>query len=470
MPLVSCHLRSLLPWALAVVTSLVGAAAAAAEAAAPGDPLQVSPERLVGTYWIERSAGSERVLLTPQGAAAQNARVRAAGPGFHDPAALPERVPRAVVTALVEGLVAGNLARPQQASADTAAPDLLAALALDQVPADVTPRFAVAVRRADLRTYPTNLPGRLKPGDTDIDRFQESALFPGTPVAVLHETRDRTWAFVMAPHYAAWVVADALAMGDRATVFGYQAGATRMVTGPTVRTVATVLTPALSDVVLDMGVAVPEEPDWPLTAPVNGQGTLGAIVVRLPSRDATGRLALLPALLPRSADTHAGPLPVSRANLLRQAFKFLGERYCWGHGGSGRDCSGFVGECHRSLGLVLPRDSKDQAACTGSFRRTELPAGADRAARLEALAGLLPGDLIHVPGHVMMFIGADEHGPWIIHDSHAATVRGPDGTPVRVPTNSVVVCPLEPLLRDDGRSLVDAITVLQRYLPDEPVR
>ncbi len=69
----------------------------------------------------------------------------------------------------------------------------------------------------------------------------------------------------------------------------------------------------------------------------------------------------------------------------------------------------------------------------------------------------------------MMVVGADELGPWIIHDSHAATVRGPDGKALRLPTNSVVVCPLEPLLRDDGASLIDSITVLQRYLPGAPL-
>lgn len=462
-----------LPASLAIATvlsTIVPAARAAPPSAAHPFPSAIAPARLTAQFWIERAPGSEQVLLAPAAAAGQNARVVAAGPGLHDPAALPPRVSRTFVTALVEGLASGTGARPVIDGVDAPVADLVAALALDRIPSEVTPRFALAVRRADLRSYPTSARGRSKPGDTDIDRFQESALFPGTPVAVLHETRDGRWAFVLAPHYAAWVAADALAVGPREEVFAYAASATRMVTGPAVRTVQAPLAPALSDLVLDMGVAVPEVTDWPPTAPVNGQGALGALVVRLPTRAADGALAVREALLPRGADTHVGPLPVSRANLLRQAFKFVGERYCWGHGGSGRDCSGFVAECHRSLGLVLPRNSKDQAACTASFRRTVIPATAGRDERLAALASLAPGDLIHVPGHVMMVVGADDLGPWIIHDSHAATVRGPDGMPLRLPTNSVVVCPLEPLLRDDGRSLIDSVTVLQRYLPDEPIR
>lgn len=448
-------------WIVATAAAL--SARAADPVATPWSP--VAPERLTAEYWIARAPGCERVLLDAKAVAAQNARVVAAGPGLHDLARLPRTLPGTAVAALVETLAAGTSARPAVPEAAASVPDPRTWLALDRLPAEVMPRFALCVRRTDLRSYPTDLPGRTQPTDTDIDRYQESALFPGTPVAVVHASGDGRWAFVIAPHYAAWVASDAIAEGDRDAVLGFAAAATRVVTGATVRTVATAIAPDLSELPLDMGVALPEMVDWPLTESVNGQGTLGALVVRLPARAADGRLVMRPALLPRSADTHHGPLAASRANLLRQAFKFLGERYCWGHRGGGRDCSGFVGECYRSLGLILPRNSKDQAVCSASFRRTVLAAGSDRAARMAALATLEPGDLVHVPGHVMMVIGADERGPWIIHDSHTATVRGPDGRPMRVPTNSVVVCPLEALLRDDGTSLVDAIIALQRYLP-----
>lgn len=454
-------LATVAAWIVATAAALPGRADD--PAAIPWSP--VAPQRLTAEYWIARAPGCERVLLDAEAVAAQNARVVAAGPGLHDLARLPRTLPAATVAAWVEALAAGTSARPVVPDGAASVPEPRAWLALDRLPAEVTPRFALCVRRTDLRSYPTDLPGRTKPTDTDIDRYQESALFPGTPVAVVHTSGDGRWAFVIAPHYAAWVAIDAIAEGDRDAVLGFAATATRVVTGATVRTVATAIAPDLSELSLDMGVALPEVVDWPFAEPVNGQGTLGALVVRFPTRAADGRLAIRPALLSRSADTHHGPLAASRANLIRQAFKFLGERYCWGHRGGGRDCSGFVGECYRSLGLILPRNSKDQAVCNASFQRTALSAGSDRAARMAALATLEPGDLVHVPGHVMMAIGADERGPWIIHDSHAATVRGPDGRPMRIPTNSVVVCPLEPLLRDDGTSLVDAIIALQRYLP-----
>ena len=46
--------------------------------------------------------------------------------------------------------------------------------------------------------------------------------------------------------------------------------------------------------------------------------------------------------------------------MLHQSFKFLGERYGWGHSYNARDCSGFVSEVYRSFGVQLPRNTRDQ--------------------------------------------------------------------------------------------------------------
>jgi cell wall-associated NlpC family hydrolase len=51
-------------------------------------------------------------------------------------------------------------------------------------------------------------------------------------------------------------------------------------------------------------------------------------------------------------------------DVLDVARQFLGLRYIWGGTSSwGLDCSGLVHLVHRALGVVLPRDASDQAAC-----------------------------------------------------------------------------------------------------------
>src|SRR3546814_19235257 len=93
-----------------------------------------------------------------------------------------------------------------------------------------------------------------------------------------------------------------------------------------------------------MGIRIPVLRDWPGNKPVNGQAAYTSHVVELPVRNDDGSLRIVPALLPRTADVSADYLPLTHANLIRQAFKFLGERYGWGHSYGTRDCSGFVSE------------------------------------------------------------------------------------------------------------------------------
>src|SRR5690606_29992206 len=148
---------------------------------------------------------------------------------------------------------------------------LVANLALDAVPASQTTRFGMVLHRSALRTFPTDLRVFSNAGDTDIDRFQESALFPGTPVAIVHASKDGQWLFVVSPRYAAWIAADAGGEGDRDAVFAYADKAPyRVVTGSKVETVFTPEQPQLSERQLDMGVRVPLA-NVAADKPVNGQ-------------------------------------------------------------------------------------------------------------------------------------------------------------------------------------------------------
>ncbi|WP_449425485.1 SH3 domain-containing protein [Rhodanobacter lindaniclasticus] len=71
--------------------------------------------------------------------------------------------------------------------------------ALDAIPATQSTRYGLVVRRAALRTFPTALRVFNEQGDTDIDRFQETAEFPGTPVVIAHASADGQWLLRVSP-------------------------------------------------------------------------------------------------------------------------------------------------------------------------------------------------------------------------------------------------------------------------------
>ena len=454
-----------------LVATLLFAASLATGTAFAGDALPVAPAQLEAGYWIAKLPDAERVVLDAEAIAARNAALPRLEPSWHDLAALPAALDRDVVRAWIEKLSApptrALYAEDGHALSASELAALQDALAPDAIPDRVPVNFALVVYRAALRTFPNTQRVFSKPGDVDIDRFQESTLFPGTPVAVLHASRDGRWRFVVAPNYAAWIQADALAEGARADVLGYAERQPQLVvTGGGVRTAFDPSRPALSQLPLDMGTHLPLLADWPRDEAVSGQAPYAAWVVQLPMRDANGRLQLAPALIPRGQDARVGDLPLSRANLLRQAFKLLGERYGWGHDYAGRDCSGFLSDVFATFGVRMPRNTGDQAK-SPAFEHQSFDAAASREARMRAVAALRAGDLVYIPGHVLMVVGFEHGEPWVIHDVQGVGVRD-GGALRRIPLNGVSVTPLLPLQFDAGHDYIDRMTAIVHPLAPLP--
>lgn len=443
------------PRGAVVVLALLGVWAPLLRAADPQpDPLDVAT-------WIARCPDADRVLADPAAIARHNRRMLDLDPSVTDLAALPATLGRADVVDRVRRR--GTLPNGPLVFGDGGlVPDearrrWAASLALDDVPDTVAPRFGLVVRRSALRRFPTRERVHASARTTDIDQFQESAFFPGTAVAAVHATPDGAWHYVIGPTYDAWMESDAIGFGDRDAVLAYAAEASRVVVAARAETVFVPDMPAISRLTLDMGTTLPEARSWPPNESVHGQAPGAGHVVRLPTRAADGTLRVVPALVPRSAGTRDGPLPATRAAVLRQAFAFLGERYGWGHDFFARDCSGFVGDVYRSLGLLLPRNTRDQAV-SPALATTPIAAGMPLADREAAVRTLLPGDLVFTGRHVMMVVGHDGLGAWVIHDTHDGLV---DGTSA----NGVVVQPLRSV--DAGRAL-DTLTAIVRVLPVPP--
>lgn len=459
-PLAAACLLLLLPHGAAL-----HAREAATLAVPPSGVIGVQDAQLDPAFWIRQAPDADKLILDAQTIAARNANLLRVDPTMHDLHGLPGAIDRAQVLKWI-GEVSKRPARALYDEAGrpvpaTALDAQLAALALDKVPETQNTRFGLVVRRAALRSFPTNLRVFSHAGDTDIDRFQETAEFPGTPVAIVHASADGRWLFVVSPRYAAWVERDAVAEGTREQVLGYADKAPyRVITGAVERTVYTREQPAVSQLALDMGVRVPLAQGLAPDQPVNGQHAYSSYTLELPVRQADGSLAFSPALLQKNTDTAADYLPLTRANLIRQAFKFLGERYGWGHAYDARDCSGFVSDVYRSLGVQMPRNTSAQAVSPG-LDHTAFTEKDGRDVRERAVEQLQVGDLIYIPGHVMMMLGRIDGEPYVIHDTQGLSYRD-GGAMRRVKLNEVSVTPLRPLMFNDKQSYIDRMTSIVR--------
>lgn len=328
---------------------------------------------------------------------------------------------------------------------------------------DINPvSFGMIVRRSDLRTFPSSVRLFTPNTGTNIDRYQESVLFPADAVAILHESKDHNWVLVRAYNYLAWVKKENVAYGDKASIEAFKnAREYLVVTGDKVRTTYNPQAPEVSDLQLDMGIRLPLADRGEVDNSLYGQNPYTSHIIKLPTRNVDGSLTFKNALIARNKDTQKGYLAHSKNNLIKQAFKFLGERYGWGHMYNGRDCSGFVAEVYKSMGLLIPRNSGTQgrSAFGQNIRFTsETPTEE----RLKHIKNLEIGDLIYIPGHVMMFIGTVDGNPYIIHDVSGLQYTLPDGTLYKGTLNGVSVTPLLPMKLSAETSYIDKIFTIKK--------
>src|SRR5690554_5315637 len=153
----------------------LAARGAAAEAPPLGVPGLVEAH-LSPDHWVQALDEPDRVILTPEQIARQNARMVAEEPSIHALEALPARLEGRQVRAWIEELSSPPQREMFDAQGDPvsaeALADIQANLALDAVPASQATRYGMAVQRADLRAFPTRLRVFSSPGNSDIDRFQ----------------------------------------------------------------------------------------------------------------------------------------------------------------------------------------------------------------------------------------------------------------------------------------------------------
>ena len=323
-------------------------------------------------------------------------------------------------------------------------------------------QFALVVKRTSLRTFPTDDAVFKKPHEINLDRFQETALFPTEVVTVLHDSLDGLWVFLSNYNYSGWVKKEDIAFATKEDVFNFSKSNNSLtITGDKVFTNFNPHNSKVSQVQLDMGTNLPLVNKKLIPNTLGGQNTLANYVIYLPTRNSSGRLEIQMALISRNKDVRIGFLPLTKSNILDQSFKFLGERYGWGHSFNARDCTGFVGDIYKSFGILMPRNTGQQAT-SNQGQNIRFAKSATNDEKLKEIRKLSPGDLIYIPGHVMIFLGLEENQPYIIHDVSGLSYYNKDGDYIQSKLNGVSVTPLLPLQLNAEKSYLDDIYTLKK--------
>ncbi|MFZ2957381.1 MAG: SH3 domain-containing protein [Candidatus Ozemobacteraceae bacterium] len=337
---------------------------------------------------------------------------------------------------------------------------------LAAIPENVVVRFGITVKRAEMRSFPTFDRVFVEPGDYEFDRFAETALYPVEPVAVLHESADGKWFFVQAYNYLAWLPASDVAFVDKLTLFRYlDAKDFLVVTGKWVFTGFNPFQPEISELQLDMGVKVPLASRAEIPMEIKGQHPAGNFVVKLPARGPEGNVEWRLGLISRADDVHVGYLPFTRRNIITQAFKFLGQRYGWGGMFNTRDCSAFIMDTFRSMGVMLPRNAGEQGKLAVGVKHEMTPEmGVE--AREKLFERIPPATPVYMEGHAMLFLYKYNNDYFILHDFAGFRVPAENGTLKNIRMRSVLVTPLLSTYLESGKRYMEGLYAAREFRLD----
>ncbi len=264
-------------------------------------------------------------------------------------------------------------------------------------------RRGITVDNALVRLLPTNDPAfydfREAGEGYPFDALQDSALRPGTPVYTLARSQDGAWLLVYSPDLIGWIDARTVASVDARFVATWRDAAQRSL-GAIVRGDAT-----LSDTVPGTTTAL-----YRTFAPIGTvlplvQSRDGRQMAMFPIADAQRQAQVRMAALDASAFVRM-PWTLTPRHMAQVMKQQIGRPYGWGNTLFYNDCSAETRSLFAPFGVWLPRHSSDQLR---AGRRTDLR-NADIDTRLRTLAerGRPLMTLIHINGHIMLYLGNAE--------------------------------------------------------------
>lgn len=316
---------------------------------------------------------------------------------------------------------------------------------VDELPAASEVRYALTINRTNLRLLPEDAGWFESADDKHYDQLQATVLDPCEPLAVLINSKDNQFVFVESRYYAGWVKPNELAFTDKATWMKYAAP-------------KSYLTVLASRKTIPQGKAYYQMGGKVLLRADDLQKD-GTWAITMPNVDANGTIVEQAYNIPNDNAVVKGALACSENNLIRQAFRFLGEDYGWGGLNNGVDCSSFVQDVYRSVGIELPRDtSRQEKVMTRSISLK----GMTHAQRLEIIKKAKPGSLMFAPGHVMLYLGNDANGePLVIHSISSYFTLN-DGQVAKQYVRKILVSDLH-FVGSDKNEMIDRITSVGNF-------
>lgn len=326
-------------------------------------------------------------------------------------------------------------------------------------------KYGITVRRTLMKTFPTYDMVFKKGDNHEFDRFMETAVYAIEPLVILSTSADGKWYFAQMYNYLAWIPSEDVAVAqNKEELFKYiDSKDNLVVTGKHAETVYNPLSKETSEIKLDMGVTVPLATASEVKDEIDNQSTTGNYVIKLPVRNEDGSLKIKQAIVARNEDVNVGYLPYTQKNILNQAFKFIGERYGWGGMFNGRDCTAFLMDVYRTVGIKLPRNSGEQEA-DELGKVYAMPDEMTSKDRENLFNKLTPGTCLYMSGHAMMYVGKYKGEHYMIHDFSGFYAPDAQGNQTYYKSRQVMVTPVSIGSSSDGTTYLQSLRCAKQII------
>lgn len=350
-----------------------------------------------GEYWQKRNPSGKKVILSEKQVAKYNKKLNKLKLGCVDLADLPTTFDGEELRGFLSDFSCINgTVYCDRGPVDAMMKEQMKTLsAVSGVPGKVKPVYGITVQHTDVRALPWSRGCFPSPGNRYFDVLQESTISAGEPVVLLHKSMDNKYVYVQMGNLRGWIAADDVAVCDKDKWLEY--------VEPKDFLVVTDKNYIIDDVFYKLGsklILVKEKKkDYS---------------IKIPVRDDAGKLQEKIVEIPKNDKVNKGYLPYTSNNVLEEAFRCFNDVYGWGGMEYSQDCSGLVEGIYRTMGFNLPRNTDEIAAVPGKFVKLD---GLDIEARRRELEDLLPGAVINMKGHVMIYLGMVNGEPYVIHSA-----------------------------------------------------
>lgn len=250
---------------------------------------------------------------------------------------------------------------------------------------------ARALPAEDVHFYSYKLAGEGYP----FDNLQMSALWVGTPVYIIGETRDQAWSLVITPDYIAWVKSNGIARANDVFINQWTNAAKNKLAAIT-RTQASVIDGKgrflFSAYIGSVFPALRTFSGLKLAVPVANENQEAVIKTAVVS----------------SENATLIPVTVTPHHIARIMSSLIGRPYGWGGMYFYNDCSAELKSVFTPFGIWLPRHSSDQVTIGKMVDMTSAPPEQRLSYLMENGHKFM--SIVYIGGHVILYVGNYPNG------------------------------------------------------------